>query len=158
MSQPYFPVQFEFLHARREFAKADSIHDSGLRVKAFPLNHPQAAVGYRFELDGAVLVHASDCEHGDKKLDPVLRDYAQGADVLIYDSQYTPEEYESKRGWGHSTWLEATKIAKDAGVKHLVLFHHDPMRNDTALRELELRARECFENTTAAQEGASIQI
>lgn len=160
MSTPYFPVNFELLTAKREFVRAcpDVFRHGPLTVEAFPLNHPQTAVGYRFECNGAVVVHASDCEHGDEKLDSVLRRYAQNADVLIYDSQYTPEEYELKKGWGHSTWLEATEVAKDAGVKQLVLFHHDPSHSDRMIRENVDRARLRFENTIAAQEGWSIEL
>ena len=46
--------------------------------------------------------------------------------MLIYDAQFTPEEYRSRMGWGHGTWLEGTKVAQQAGVSQLVLFHHDP--------------------------------
>ena len=160
MSTPYFPVNFELLRAKREFVRAcPEVFRSGpLTVQAFPLNHPQSAVGYRFECNGRVLVHASDCEHGHEKLDSVLREYAEGADVLVYDTQYTPEEYETKKGWGHSTWLEATRVAKDSRVKQLVLFHHDPSHTDQIIRENVDRARCLFENTFAAQEGWSIEL
>ena len=160
MSTPYFPVNFELLTAKQEFVQAgpDAFRHGPLTVEAFPLNHPQTAVGYRFECNGAVVVHASDCEHGDEKLDSVLRHYAQNADVLIYDSQYTPEEYQHKKGWGHSTWLEATEVAKDAAVKQLVLFHHDPSHTDLMIRQNVDRARLRFENTIAAKEGWIIEL
>lgn len=160
MSPPYFPVNFELLTAKQEFVQAGpgAFRHGPLTVEAFPLNHPQTAVGYRFECNGAVVVHASDCEHGDEKLDSVLRHYAQNADILIYDSQYTPEEYEHKKGWGHSTWLEATEVAKDAGVKQLVLFHHDPSHTDPMIRQNVDRARLRFENTIAAKEGSITEL
>ncbi len=63
------------------------------------------------------IVHASDLEHGDATFEKILLDHAHKADVLIYDAQYTPEEYESKIGWGHSTWVEAVRIAREAKVK-----------------------------------------
>jgi ribonuclease BN (tRNA processing enzyme) len=91
-------------------------------------------------------------------LDRVLRDHAQGADILVTDSQYTPEEYESKRGWGHSTWLEATKIARDCNVKQLVLFHHDPGHNDAFLDDVVNRAKGHFQNTIAAKEGLVMSL
>jgi len=155
MSDPYFPVNFELVAAKREFIQNEpgalQIRDAS--VRSFPLNHPQKAWGYRLEVDGAVIVHASDLEHGDPKLDSVLREYAQNADILIYDAQFTPEEYESKRGWGHSTWLEATRVARDAHVKHLILFHHDPSHCDTKITSIINEARKHFENTDAAREG-----
>ena len=49
----------------------------------------------------------------------------QNADVLVFDAQYTPEEHALKLGWGHSTWLEATRVARDCQVGQLVLFHRD---------------------------------
>ena len=66
---------------------------------------------------------------------------AAGADILIYDSQYTPEEYPAKVGWGHSTWQAGAELARAAGVPQLVLFHHDPRRTDAQLAALEAQAR-----------------
>jgi phosphoribosyl 1,2-cyclic phosphodiesterase len=155
MLDPYFPIGFDNLPARREFAQMEyrATRLGGIQVHPFPLNHPQGATGYRLEAGGAVIVHASDLEHGDPRLDSVLRDHAEGADVLIYDAQYSPEEYESRRGWGHSTWLEATRVARDAHVKQLVLFHHDPGHDDGTLQDFVHQARRTFENTEAAKEG-----
>ena len=156
MSSPYFPVKFEFLAAKRRFVDINSecFRHNSLKIYPFPLNHPQEAFGYRIEQDGAVIVHASDLEHGDSKLDRVLRDHAQNADMLIMDAQYTPDEYEMKRGWGHSTWLEATRVARDCAVKQLILFHHDPAHTDLEMDQIVASARCHFENTVAATEGA----
>lgn len=155
MANPFFPVNFEFLPARRNIADSltGPVQFGELSIHPFPLNHPQGAFGYRIEHRGAVLVYATDLEHGDPQLDAVLREYSQDADILVYDAQYTPSEYGSHRGWGHSTWLEATRVAKDANAKQLVLFHHDPGRNDQLLFNLVQEARMKFENTLAAAEG-----
>lgn len=160
MVSPYFPVPFNFLAAKQEFARIGDQGDShaGVTVRAFPMNHPQGAFGYRFEANGAVIVHASDFEHGHPELDRVLREFARGADILICDSQFTPEEYEARKGWGHSTWLECTRVARDAGVKQLVLFHHAPEHNDAAVAEIERQARMHFENTVAAKEGLVLAV
>lgn len=160
MSNPYFPVGFGFMSAVRSFVQ---LRDGGERaatvvVHPFPLNHPQGATGFRIEVDGTVITHASDVEHGDPKLDGILREYAQNADVLIYDAQYTPEEYERKKGWGHSTWLEATRVARECNVGRLILFHHDPGHDDTCMREIVRHAQEEFENTDAAEEGMEIAL
>ena len=69
-----------------------------------------------------------------------------------------PEEYGAKKGWGHSTFEEGARIAKAAGARQLVLFHHDPMQNDAAVREKEKRARALFPNAVAAHEGLSIDV
>ena len=90
--------------------------------------------------------------------DNMLREYAQNADILICDAQYTPEEYETHRGWGHSTFRNACLVARDAGARQLLLFHHDPDHNDATVSQIEQRAREEFENTVAAWEGFTTAI
>jgi phosphoribosyl 1,2-cyclic phosphodiesterase len=159
MSQPYSPVSFDMLSAHREFIQvAEPVSYGDLTIRPFPLHHPQTASGWRMERNGAVIVHASDTEHGHVELDRVIREYAQNADLLIYDSQYTPAEYETKKGWGHSTWLEATRIAREVGVKKLILFHHDPAHSDAFMNGVIADARACFENTDAAREGDVICV
>jgi ribonuclease BN (tRNA processing enzyme) len=86
-------------------------------------------------------------------VDPTLKKLAAGADILIYDAQYTPEEYPAKVGWGHSTWLAGAELARAAGVPQLVLFHHDPGRNDAQLAALEAAAAAALPGTVAAREG-----
>jgi phosphoribosyl 1,2-cyclic phosphodiesterase len=159
MSSPYSPV-LDFIVAEREYIQIGNqpFPHGSITIHPFPLNHPQGAWGYRLESEGASIVHASDLEHGHQRLDSVLREYARGADVLIYDAQYTEAEYRSKRGWGHSTWLEATRVARDAGVKQLILFHHDPTHDDATMREIVTQARLHFENTDAAREGCTLTL
>jgi ribonuclease BN (tRNA processing enzyme) len=156
MREPSFPIGFDQMPARRAVVQMECrpTQLGGILVHPFPLNHPQGATGYRLEAGGTVIVHASDLEHGDPPLDKLLRDHAEGADVLIYDAQYSPEEYESKRGWGHSTWLEAARVARDAHVKKLILFHHDPSHDDRTVQDFVDQARRTFENTEAAKEGS----
>ncbi|MGC2661655.1 MAG: MBL fold metallo-hydrolase [Bryobacteraceae bacterium] len=160
MTTPYFPVNFALLAAARDFIQIarEPIHYGNLCVRAFPLNHPQGACGYRIESNGAVVVIASDLEHGNPELDRVLRRYAEGADLLVYDAQYTPDEYPARKGWGHSTHVEGARVAREAGVKQLVLFHHDPSHTDTMLDSIVEDARANFENTCAAREGRSIYL
>ena len=83
----------------------------------------------------------------------LFRSLAAGADILIYDSQYTPDEYPSKVGWGHSTWLAGAELARAAGVPQLVMFHHDPNRTDAQLAAIEAEALACLPGTVAAREG-----
>lgn len=155
MATPYFPFNFEAMGAGRSFVElpSDGQKTRSLTVYPFALHHPQGATGFRIEVDGVVVIYACDREHGNPKFDKLLRECAEGADVLICDAQYTPEEYENKKGWGHSTWLEATSVARECNVKRLVLFHHDPGHDDECVRDIETRARRLFENTDAAREG-----
>jgi ribonuclease BN (tRNA processing enzyme) len=124
-----------------------------LTVRPFPMHHPQGAGGYRIESGGASIVYATDREHGHEKLDEVLRDYAQDADILIHDAQYTPEEYARFKGYGHSTWEEAVNVALECNVKQLVLSHHDPNHDDQVVSAIVDCARARFPNTIGAREG-----
>src|SRR5579862_5888191 len=144
MTQPYFPVQFTQVAAQRDFnqfALGECIKTAGLTVRPFPMNHPQGACGYRIESDHAVIVYATDYEHGVPELDKQLRQFAEGADILICDAQYTPQEYETHKGWGHSTWINAVSVARDAKAKQLILFHHDPSHNDQTMMRIAEDAR-----------------
>jgi phosphoribosyl 1,2-cyclic phosphodiesterase len=156
MAQPYFPIDFSQVAAHRQFHQLEerkTIKVGNLTICPFPLNHPQGASGYRIECDGAVIVYATDFEHGNREYDNILCDYAQNADILICDTQYTPEEYPSHKGWGHSTWENAVMLARDARAEHLMLFHHDPQHDDTMMMRISQDARIRFDNTTAAWEG-----
>ena len=106
-------------------------------------------------------MYATDTEHY-ACIDPELYALLRGADVLIYDSQYTPEEYRgtaptnSKVGWGHSTWQAGAELARAAGVAQLVLFHHDPNRSDAQLAAIEDLAQAALPGTIAAREGVEL--
>ena len=160
MAAPYFPVPFSLLEAQIEVQQIGEspLTIGSVSVSAFPLRHPQNAWGYRLESGGVSIVHASDFEHGDPGFDRLLRESVRNADLLIFDSQFTPEEYEQYRGWGHSTWLEAARVARDANVKRLVLFHHHPDHDDEALVRIVEHARAEFPNTQAAVEGLYLRF
>jgi ribonuclease BN (tRNA processing enzyme) len=104
------------------------------------------------------LVYATDNEPGDRRGDRNVRLLAEGADVLIYDAQYTPEEMKAHRNWGHSNWKEGVRVAKECKVKKLVLFHHDPDRSDREIDRILRRARSHFPNTVAAKEGMVVRL
>src|SRR3990172_1049152 len=159
MVNPYFPVDMSAMGAVRHFydLDAEAIELQGAVIKSAPLNHPGDAVGYRVEADGAVFVLATDTEPGSPFHDRSVRELAEGADVLVYDAQYTPEQLRGeKKGWGHSSWLEGTRIAKECGVEHLILFHHDPDNDDVCVDGLVENARQEFPNTIGAAEGLEI--
>lgn len=161
MAHPYFPVDMGVMRANRQFTDIaeDAIACEDLRLRTRWLNHPQGCLGYRLECRGKVIVYATDNEPGDAKGDANVRMLAQGADALVYDAQYTPEEYrKAHRGWGHSTWEEGVKIAQQMGVKRLILFHHDPEHNDEFVDDIVRTARRRFKNVDAAREGMVIQL
>ncbi len=155
MSEPYFPVSFDFLPAQLEFhpLRHSPFNISGVEITPFPMNHPQGATGYRIQREGRAFVYASDHEHGDSGLDASIRDHAANARVLVYDAHYTPQEYRNRVGWGHSTWLEGARVATDSGVDRLILFHHDPSHEDSMMVDIVNEARHHFSKVRAASEG-----
>jgi phosphoribosyl 1,2-cyclic phosphodiesterase len=161
MIDPFFPVDMRVMKSTRHFYDLDRspVNVGGAVISSAPLNHPQGCSGYRVEADGAAFVLATDTEPGSLLHDRAVRRLAQDADVLVYDSQYTPEELSGpKQGWGHSTWLEGTRIAHESNVKRLLLFHHDPDRDDVFVDGLQAQARQRFERADAAYEGMEIDL
>lgn len=160
MVTPYFPVRFDDIAASVHFVQIGEtpLKLGQVEVSTFCLTHPQGASGFRVVHGDKVVVYATDHEHGEPEADLRLLNAARGADVLFYDSQYTPEEYPNRRGWGHGTWLEATRVGAAAEVKKLVLFHHDPSHDDTKMDEILLQARLEFPQTVAAMEGETIIV
>jgi phosphoribosyl 1,2-cyclic phosphodiesterase len=160
MRHPHFPVAFETVPSHVQLVElgAAPCRAAGAEVRAFPVHHPQGACGYRIEAAGASVVYVPDREPGVEALDRVVRENAKGADVLLHDAQYTPEEYLTQRGWGHSTWEEAVAVARDAQAKRLLLFHHDPEHSDDAIRSIVGQARAAFPSVEAASEGSTIEL
>lgn len=156
MAGCYFPMDLPDTASAKHFKRipAGRLEIGSLVITHHPLNHPQGSVAYRIEEGGGSIVFATDTEHPLKGLDAPLRDFARDAGLFIYDATFTPEDYEAgKRGWGHSTWLEGTKLAREAGVGALVLSHLNPDYPDKVLDDIERQAREKFPRTRAAREG-----
>jgi len=125
-------------------------------IEAVGLNHPQGCLGFRVETETGTLAYATDTEPGDPAGDEAVRHLARGADVLIYDAQFTPERFGLRRGWGHSTWAEGIRVAREAGARCLLLFHHDPEADDIAVDRALQHAREQWPETWAAAEGLQV--
>lgn len=162
LASPYFPVDVAMMAAPRSFrevAGGDHWEIDTTRVSTAWLNHPQGCLGYRFDMTSGSIVYATDNEPGIPEFDKSLRQFAQGADVLIYDAQYSPEQIASTRkGWGHSSWLEGVKVARDARVRNLVLFHHNPDSTDSTVDGFLSAARQEFPSTWAAAEGMCLTL
>jgi phosphoribosyl 1,2-cyclic phosphodiesterase len=162
MASPYFPVDASMMAAARFFREVDGGEKwevEGTQISTAWLNHPQGCLGYRLDTPVGSIVYATDNEPGDAQCDSNLRLLAQGADVLIYDAQYSPEQLAStRRGWGHSCWLEGVKIARESKVGNLILFHHDPDSSSRAVDGFLSAARQEFPATWAAMEGMSVTL
>lgn len=162
MAVPYFPVDLSAMNAKRKFKEVEGGDEFTIgenKIIARWLNHPQGCLGFRIETPAGIVVYATDNEPGDAKLDESLRELAAGADILINDAQYTPEQLAATRkGWGHSSWQEGVKLARETDAKTLVLFHHDPDSTDRMVDSLLRNAREEFDSVFAASEGMVISL
>lgn len=156
MSNPTFPVPLEALQAELNFVDFYAGENwelyPGVNLITKPLNHPNGATGYRIEHDGKSICYVTDTEHVIGKPDQMVLSLIEGADLVIYDSTYTDEEFPEKIGWGHSTWEEGIRLCKMAGVKQMAIFHHDPDHNDDFMRDIEHKAREMWDGALVARE------
>lgn len=142
MMPPNFPVNFDAINASISYLDTctDSYRLSSMTITPIALSHPNQGSGYKFEEDGKCFVFLTDNELGFRHeggLD--YQDYlnfSRGADLLIHDAEYTEEEYKKTRGWGHSLYKDALRLALEAGVKKLGLFHHNQERFDAAVEAM----------------------
>jgi phosphoribosyl 1,2-cyclic phosphodiesterase len=143
-----------------DFDIGATLHLGEITIQNLPLNHPGEAVGYRVSWRGKSVAYITDTEHFSDHLDQNVLRLAQDADLMIYDATYTDEEYShpqvNRVGWGHSTWQEGVKVARAAGVKQLVIFHHDPSHTDGFMDQVASQAAEALPGTVVAQEGMEI--
>ncbi len=146
MSPPLFPIDVHDVPCSATFhdlpTQAWTIGSA--TVFAQPIEHPGPTVGFRIEENGRTFAYMPDHEPaalGDFRNESAdwIDGYAiaEDADVLLHDSQYTEEEYASRRGWGHSSFADAVAYAQITGAKQLLMFHHDPTHNDDELEVME---------------------
>ncbi|BEQ16663.1 MBL fold metallo-hydrolase [Desulfoferula mesophila] len=139
-----FPVPFDLLPATivRDPALAPPRFRLGeYMVRTAPLSHPQGSIGYRFDGPEGCLVFITDNELPPQGLPSHLVDFCRGANVLIHDCQYLPQEMGPFRGRGHSDWPSALALALAAGVGRLIFTHHDPERSDLQVQQMVDQAR-----------------
>ncbi|VAX14916.1 Metal-dependent hydrolases of the beta-lactamase superfamily I [hydrothermal vent metagenome] len=157
MEYTYFPVRVA------ELASELSFHDiseekikigNGITMETKYVNHPVICLAYKVTKDGKSFVYITDHEpyrnlfadademgkeEGRLVVEEQMQaliDFVEMSDLLVIDGQYTPQEYETKIGWGHSSLDDAYALARNAGVKEMVIFHHDPDRTDAELQQM----------------------
>ena len=161
MEGRYFPLNLEDTDARKEFVQVPAVpfNIGTVRVSYCRLIHPQGSVAYKLEEGGRSLVFATDTENPGDSLDEQLAEFVAGATCLVYDAMFSPEEYRAgKRGWGHSTWLEGTRLAAAAGVRSLILSHWNPAHSDRQIKEMIRQAKNKFPLTIGARQGLKKNI
>ncbi|CAN0418885.1 unnamed protein product, partial [Phaeothamnion confervicola] len=118
-------------------------------VTTHRLNHPGVSSGFRVQYGDSVFAYVSDVAPSrdilmaealpwgtthqqdlDKLYENQVR-LAEGADVVVYDTFFTPEQYSERKHWGHSTAEDGIKLCQDAGARNLFFFHHNPEIPDT---------------------------
>ncbi len=169
---PYFPVPFDVAAAHVDFTELSDSADfeiGPVKVRCARLNHPWIAIGYRLDFEGQSVAYVTDTapfrdilieqefiRQPPRPGDPLPPNDAatlatmregvvrlcEGADLVIYDTQFTPAEYAAKPHWGHSCPDDAIEIATEAGARSLMLFHHAPERTDDQIDELLRQHRE----------------
>jgi phosphoribosyl 1,2-cyclic phosphodiesterase len=156
----YFPVSFTETASRKKFLRVEEggFMVGGFRISSCPLNHPQGSVAYRIEEGGGSVVFATDTEPPEDGLDERLAAFIRGATYLIYDATFTPREYLVRQGWGHSTWLDGTRLARAGGVENLVLSHFNPDHDDRRIDGMVRLARKEFPRTFPAREGWKVRV
>jgi phosphoribosyl 1,2-cyclic phosphodiesterase len=161
MMQPNFPVPLQIMGANLRFHNLEygmEVNLGDINIQTGLLNHPGGAMGYRVNWQNRSAAYITDTEHFSSGIDRAVLTLADGADVLIYDCTYTDEEYPTRVGWGHSTWQEGIKLAIAAGVKQLVIFHHDPSHNDDFMDAIGISAAKVFPQTIVAREGMALFV
>lgn len=146
MSSPNFPVPLAIMGAKIIFhdlqETGEIILADDLKVVYGPLFHPNGVVGFRFESNGRVFTFLTDIEHeseDDVSQSPL--NLSLNADIVAYDCQYTPDQYPSRKNWGHSTWASGLQLVRKAGAKSLYMIHHDPAHNDNQIDSMLKAAR-----------------
>jgi phosphoribosyl 1,2-cyclic phosphodiesterase len=166
MRPPYFPVRIEQLRGEFVFHEVDDdvVAVGNAKVMVRPVPHTGPTVGYRVTWEGATVTYVSD-HQAPIELDSVpdcVLELAAGADVLIHDAQYTRAEFAEKAHWGHCTTDYALRVAREARVKTLVLYHHDPAHTDTdmdgLLAETRALAGAGGPEVLAAAEGLQLRL
>ncbi|MDB4947658.1 MAG: metal-dependent hydrolase, beta-lactamase superfamily [Gemmatimonadetes bacterium] len=141
MGSIYFPIPLDALAARVEWVHVNGHpwSDAEVEVAAMRVRHAEHTCGYRIRSGGASVAYIPDNELGgaaNGEWYDRLVGFLEGVDLLFHDAMFTDGEYDRFRGWGHSTYGQAVRLAEDAGVRRLALFHHAPDRGDDELDAL----------------------
>lgn len=162
MSPPWFPAPLDICCAQintRDFKPGDelSIHPD-LVIKTGLLNHPGNAVGYRIEWAGRSMAIITDTEHEPGENDQKVLDLIEGVDLFLYDCTFTDAEMKQYKGFGHSSWQQAIRLAEIAKASSVGFIHHSPWRSDDELDLINDQAKKQFSGAFAAFDGQTIDL
>lgn len=132
--------------------------ENGATVEAIGLNSHTSALGFRITYAGRSLVYATDTDNLTEDIDKNLLYLAQGADLIIYDGTYSDAAYPDLNGGANIPWERGIEMAKQAQVKEMILFHHNPVHDDEYLERMEAEIRDRFPNIYLAREGMVMEL
>ncbi|HUC05148.1 MAG TPA: MBL fold metallo-hydrolase [Acidimicrobiales bacterium] len=164
---PVFPIHME--QFRGELITIDTKDEDfsigTAKVMARYIPHSGSTLGYRIEAEGRSMAYLSDHQAPlDRRTIPeAVLELCSGVDLLVHDGQYTDEEFFAKADWGHSTAAFAVHVGAEAGVKRLLLSHHDPSHNDREIDRILTAARrlpeaKSIDDISSAHESQSIDL
>ena len=156
----FWPVSRKMFQANLDanFFPNEGLTIGSTNIKAMLHGHPNGANSYRIDSSDRSVLYSTDCEHPVNHINPRLIEFGKDVDLIINDAQYTETELKDRIGWGHSSYDQSIELAKSISAKKLVLFHHDPMRNDIELRKIEKDAQKKHPDLVCAKEGMEIII
>lgn len=163
---PYWPVALDDLAASVRWAGLDApLRWSGFEITWCGLRHYEGSTAYRIDepATGAACVVATDVEWQESaaaEKEALLRLCREPSPpgVLVFDGQFTPDNYEAHRGWGHSTWADAVEVARAVNARRLFITHHAPENSDEELCAIEAVAQAAFPGALLAREGTTVEI
>jgi len=191
MKYEYFPIRVGELGAKIEYidGKVGELNIDGYKIKTEKLNHPVFCLAYKIFYNDKIIIYGGDHEpfrniyRDDKKAasdmgfdedylieydklvneqNAKIYEFCENADIVIWDSQYSEEEYKTKIGWGHSYYEANIKMAEISKIKHIVFNHHDPASSDEKLSALEEKYSKIAEQKgfklSFSREGKSIEF
>lgn len=129
-----------------------------IMVETIALNPSTSALGFRVNHGGRSLVYATDTDNSTEGIDKNLLYLAQDADLLIYDGTYSETAYHDLNGAANVPWEQGVELAKQAQVKEMILFHHNPVHDDNYLDHMEMEIRNRFPHMRLAREGMLLQL
>jgi phosphoribosyl 1,2-cyclic phosphodiesterase len=146
MTPPNFPVRYSDLKAKIDYEDAcpDVFEIGSVKIIPIQISHPNSGSGYKFIEDGKSFVFITDNElgfmHPGGKSFQEYQAFSSDADLLLHDAEYTAEEYQQYKEWGHSTYTEVIDLALGSRVKKLGLFHLNQDRTD---RQMDKIVKDC---------------
>jgi phosphoribosyl 1,2-cyclic phosphodiesterase len=190
MKAPYFPVETETWLADINYftPQEKPIEIDPITVRSFTVFHPGTTYGYRIEVGGKTIVYAPDNElwflhqsiearkeefdEDERALLEQMKEeqrwrgieFMENVDILIHDSQYTTADYQKKRGWGHSCYIDTVNSAMEAGARSLFLYSHDPSYDDDELDRMLRKSLDLVNergspmNCDLAREGEIVEL